>query len=252
LPSLSINDVSAFEGDSGTRTFSFTVSLSAPAPSTVTFDIATADGTATTADNDYLAKSLAGQTIAAGQQTLQFDVIVNGDAAIEPDEDFVVNVTHVSGANIADGQGTRTIQNDDSPKLTINDISAVEGDSGGETFTFMVSLSQPAPAGGVTFDIATSDGTATTAGNDYLARSLIGQSIPAGQTSYLFDVTVNGDTLVEPTETFVVNVTNVNGAVVQDSQGAGTIQNDDVADLKISQVYGGGNNAGANYQNDFV
>jgi hypothetical protein len=39
---------------------------------------------------------------------------------------------------------------------------------------------------------------------------------------------------------------------IGDGQGQGTIQNDDVANLSISQVYGGGNNAGAAYQNDFV
>ncbi|HYX28378.1 MAG TPA: Calx-beta domain-containing protein [Pyrinomonadaceae bacterium] len=252
LPTLSVNDVAAAEGDAGTKTFTFTISLSAPAPSTVTFDIASADGTATTADNDYVARSLTGQTIAAGQQTYQFDVTVNGDTTVEANETFFVNVANVSGATIADGQGIGTIQNDDSPALSINDVSANEGDTGTTTFTFTVSLSQPAPAGGVTFDIATADGTATTAGNDYVARSLTSQTIPAGQSNYTFDVTVNGDTLVEPNETFLVNITNLTGAAVLDGQGVGTIQNDDVADLKISQVYGGGNNSGATYQNDFV
>jgi hypothetical protein len=42
------------EGNSGTTTFTFTVSLSAPAPSTVNFDIATQDNTATVANNDYV------------------------------------------------------------------------------------------------------------------------------------------------------------------------------------------------------
>jgi uncharacterized protein (TIGR03437 family) len=48
-PSLSINDVSHAEGDEGSSTFTFTVSLSAPATSPVTFDIATQDNTATVA-----------------------------------------------------------------------------------------------------------------------------------------------------------------------------------------------------------
>jgi ribosomal protein L35AE/L33A len=252
LPALSINDVTAAEGDAGTKTFSFTVSLSAPAPATVSFDIVTADGTATTSDNDYVARNLTSQTIAAGQQTFQFDVTVNGDTAIEANETFVVNVTNVAGATVADGQGAGTIQNDDSPALSINEVSANEGDTGTSTFTFTVSLSQPAPAGGVTFDIATADGTATTAANDYVARALTNQIIPAGQSSYTFDVNVNGDKLVESNETFFVNVTNVNAANVLDSQGQGTVQNDDVANLKISQVFGGGNNSGATYQNDFV
>src|SRR5205085_2747007 len=252
-PTLSINDVSQNEGDSGTTTFTFTVSLSTPAPAAgVTFDIATQDGTATTANNDYVAKSLTAQTIPAGSQTYTFTVDVNGDTAIEPNETFHVNVTNVTGASVADGKGAGSIQNDDSPVLSINDVDANEGDTGPSTFSFTVSLSQPAQAGGVVFDIATVDGTATTAANDYVARSLTSQMIPAGQSTYTFDVTVNGDKLVEPNETFFVNVTNVTGGTVLDGQGQGAIQNDDVANLKISQVFGGGNNSGATLQHDFV
>ena len=70
------------------------------------------------------------------------------------------------------------------PSLSINDVSLAEGDSGTTAFDFTVSLSAIAGPGGVTFDIATSDGTATVADNDYTARSLTGQTIPAGSSSY--------------------------------------------------------------------
>jgi len=90
---------------SGTKTFSFTISLSAPAPATVTFDIATQDNTATLADNDYVERSLTSQTISAGNSTYTFDVTVNGDTNIEPDESFFSNVSNVSGATVSDGQG---------------------------------------------------------------------------------------------------------------------------------------------------
>jgi len=253
VPTLSIDDVSANEGNAGTTTFTFTVSLSSPAPAGgATFDIATADNTATVADNDYVAKSLTAQTIAAGAQTYQFTVTVNGDATVEPNETFLVNVTNVTGATMADGQGVGMIQSDDSPTLSINDVSASEGNSGTTTFTFTVTSSLPAPAGGITFDIATADGTATVADNDYVARSLTAQTIPEGDTSYTFDVSVNGDPLVEANETFFVNLSNVAGATAADGQGQGTIQNDDGALLVISQVYAGGGNAGAQFSNDFV
>ncbi len=75
-----------------------------------------------------------------------------------------------------------------------------------------VSLSAAAPTGGVTFDIATADNSATVADNDYVTRSLTSQTIAAGNDTYTFDVTVNGDTTVETNETFYVNVTNVTGA----------------------------------------
>jgi hypothetical protein len=252
-PTLTINDVTRNEGNSGENTFTFTVSLSTPAPSGgVNFNIATQDGTATTADNDYVARTLNGQTIAAGQSTYNFDVTVNGDLSIEPNETFRVNVTNVSGASIGDGQGIGTIINDDSPLLSIGDASANEGDSGAKTFTFTVTATLPAPPGGITFDIATADGTATSASGDFVARHLLSQTIPAGQTSYTFEVTVNGDTLVEPNETFNVNLSNVANAGVADGGGLGTIQNDDSADLVISQVFGGGDNSGAPLRNDFV
>ena len=130
------------------------------------------------------------------------------------------------------GAGTTT--------LSIDDVNIAEGDAGTTTFRFTVSLSAPAPAGGVTFDVATADSTATTAGNDYLANSLTGQSIPEGSATYKFDVAVNGDTATEPDETFLVNISNVVGATVADGQGRGTIANDDVSLTPIASIQGPG------------
>ena len=113
------------------------------------------------------------------------------------------------------------------PALSINDVSVSEGNSGTTSFDFTVSLSPAAGAGGVTFDIATADNTATVADNDYVANSLTGQTIPAGSSSYTFSVLVNGDAAEEVDETFFVDVTNVTGATVTDGQGQGTIVNDD-------------------------
>jgi uncharacterized repeat protein (TIGR01451 family) len=235
---LTINDVSLNEGNAGTTSFTFTVSLSAPAGAGgVTFDIATANGTAV-APGDYTAKSLTGQTIPAGSSTYSFTVLVNGDTTPETNETFLVNVTNATGATVTDGQGQGTIQNDDAaPNLTINDVSLNEGNAGTTSFTFTVSLSAPAGAGGVTFDIATANGTAVAPG-DYTAKSLTGQTIPAGSSTYTFDVLVNGDTTPETDETFLVNVTNVTNAIVTDGQGQGTIVNDDIT--FIHDVQGNG------------
>jgi len=121
--------------------------------------------------------------------------------------------------------------------LTINDVTLGEGNSGSKNFTFTVSLSSPAPAGGISFDIATANGTATASGSDYVAKSLTSQVIPAGSASYEFTVLVNGDAVRETNENFFVNVSNASGlgAVVVDGQGLGTISNDDEeADLAIT------------------
>src|SRR3989442_43232 len=227
-PSLSINDVTLNEGNAGTTIFAFTVSLNQPAPKGgLTFGIATQDGTATVADNDYQGRILTGQTIPTGQQNYAFDVAVNGDLKIENNETFFVNITNVNGASVNRGQAVGTIVNDDIPRLTVSDFTAKEGDVGSTLFTFTVSSTLAAPAGGITFDIATHDNTATTAAGDYNAHALTGQVIPAGQQSYVFSVSVNGDTLVEPDESFFVDISNVSGGSVLRGQGVGTILNDD-------------------------
>jgi uncharacterized protein len=138
--------------------------------------------------------------------------------------------------------------------LSVNDVTVAEGNSGSITASFTVTLSSGAHSG-VTFDIATQDDSATAADDDYEANSQLGQSIPAGSTTYNFAVTVNGDTSFELNESFFVNVTNVLGATASDGQGVGTITNDDcptAADIVISQVYGGGGNAGATFTHDFI
>src|SRR5215213_2696809 len=140
--------------------------------------------------------------------------------------------------------------------ISVGDATVTEGDAGTTTASFTVSLSAPAGPSGVTFDISTQDNTATTADNDYIAKTLLAQNISSGQTSYTFDVTVNGDMSFEPNESFFVNISNVTGATINDGQGIGTINNDDCppapGDVVISQVYGGGGNAGAPFQSDFI
>ena len=124
-------------------------------------------------------------------------------------------------------------------KLSINDVTISEGNSGTTDLTFTVSLSAPAPTGGVTFDIATANNTATSP-EDYASKSLTGQTIPAGSSTYSFTVLVNGDQMAEPNETFFVNVTNVTGAPVLDGQGVGTIESDDVSLSFIHDIQGAG------------
>ena len=113
---LIVSDVTANEGDAGTTTFTFKVTLSKALPGNVSFDIATANGTAT-AGSDYAALNLAGQVIAAGATSKDFAVTVYGDTATESDETFAVNVSNVSGVAVAKAQGVGTIVNDDATAL---------------------------------------------------------------------------------------------------------------------------------------
>jgi hypothetical protein len=167
-PALSISDVSTPEGNSGTKIFAFTVSLSAASGKTVSVHYATANNTALSS-SDYQAAS-GTLTFAPGQTSKTIGVTINGDTAIEPNETFYVDLSTPVSATISKRRGIGTIQNDDAPpaplpSLAVNDVAQSEGNSGTKTFVFTVTLSA-ASNKTVIVQYATADGTATTAGND--------------------------------------------------------------------------------------
>jgi predicted extracellular nuclease len=61
--------------------------------------------------------------------------LVNGDTTAETDETFFVNVTNVTGADVADGQGQGTIVNDDVAITLIHDIQGSGSTAAAGTFT---------------------------------------------------------------------------------------------------------------------
>jgi probable HAF family extracellular repeat protein len=221
-PVVSIDDASVSEGHSGTRTITFTVSLSAASSEPVTVNFATANGTAI-AGSDYQAGSGV-MTFAPGQSTATITLLVNGDRVGEPNETFVINLSGATGgAVITDGQGIGTII-DDEPRLSINDVTMLEGQSGTRLFVFSVSLSSSSSAP-VTVNFTTANGTAK-ASEDYNATSGALTFAP-GETTKTITVVVKGDRKREADETFFLNLTGAVGAVIQDGQGKGTIRNDD-------------------------
>jgi predicted outer membrane repeat protein len=111
LPALSITNVAVAEGNAGSTTFTFVVTLDAPSASTVSVDFATADGTAT-AGSDYVATS-GTLTFTPGQTTRTIDVQVIGDTTPEGNETFSVNLSNATNATIAVATGTGTILDDD-------------------------------------------------------------------------------------------------------------------------------------------
>ena len=224
-PVLTIADIGLLEGNTGTRALNFVVKLSQPAPAPVTYSINTVDSTATVANGDYVARSLVGETIPTGGLSRAFTVTSNGDTVAEQNENLQVKLTAATGASIFDGVALGTLTNDDGPTLVVSDVVVAEGNSGTTTATFTVSLTQAA-AVPVTYNISTSNGTAV-AGSDYIAKGAVGETIPAGQLSRPFTVTISGDTAVEPAETFTVTLAQASGATIRDAQGVGTISNDD-------------------------
>src|SRR5205814_2005408 len=126
-PSLSINDVTVTEGNTGTVNATFTVTLSFPYDQAVTVHYDTANVTAT-AGSDYSAGS-GDVVIPHGQLSRTIAVAVTGDRLAEPTESFFVNLSAPMNAGIADSQGVGTIL-DNEPRISINNVTKKEGNGG--------------------------------------------------------------------------------------------------------------------------
>jgi Calx-beta domain len=221
-PTLSVNDVTVTEGDSGQKNATFTVTASATSADPITVNYATADGTAKQ-PGDYTQTSGL-LTILPGDTSNTVLVPVKGDTLDEVDESFDLNLSSAAGATISDSRGVGTITDDDpAPTLSVTDASRTETNG---AMNFTVRLSK-ASGRDVSVKYATADGSARAPG-DYVATSGT-VTIPAGSTSRTAAVQIREDTLDEPSETFTLNLSNPNGASISDGQGKGTIADDDAA-----------------------
>ncbi|MDJ1183026.1 Calx-beta domain-containing protein [Roseofilum casamattae] len=218
-PTISINDVTVDE-NAGTATF--TVNLSAVSGQDITVDYATADNTAI-AGSDYTSTN-GTLTFSAGDTSENITVNITDDSLDEINETFLVNLTNPSNATIADNQGQGTItDNDAAPTISINDVTV---DENAGTATFTVNLSAVSGQE-ITVDYATADNTAI-AGSDYTNTSGT-LTFAVGETSQNITVNPIDDTLNEASETFFVDLTNATNAAIADTQGQGTIIDNDRA-----------------------
>ena len=234
-PSLSINDVTVTEGNSGSINAVFTVTLSAGSGQTVTVNYASANGTAS-APADYTAVSGGTLTFNPGITSRTITIPVIGDTLDESNEMFLVNLSGAVNATVADAQATGTItDNDATPSLRINNVSVSEGDTGTTVnASFTVTLSA-ASSQAVSVTYATSTVTAV-AGQDYTAVSGT-LTLPPGTTTQTVVVPVIGDVLDEASETYNVNLSAPVNATIADNLGVGTItDNDPTPSLVINNV----------------
>src|SRR5205823_13176561 len=221
LPSLSINNATVTEGNSGNAHANFTVSLTAASGRTVSVDYATADGTAT-APADYTGSS--GTLIFnPGETNKIVTVQVKGDILYELNETFTFNLSNPTNATITTATGTGTIINDDSaPSVTLSLSGSPMAEAGGvATVTATSSAVSGQP---VTVNLAFS-GTATIT-NDYLpsASSIV---IPAGSTTGTITLTAVQDSLDEDNETIIVDISNVLDGTESGTQQVTAIITDD-------------------------
>jgi CSLREA domain-containing protein len=232
--------------NAGTATI--TVTRTGGSDGAVGATVSLSNGTATTpADYDATARTISFADGDATPKTVSVPIV--NDVLDEPDE--TVNLTLGSptgGTSIGSpAAAVLTIQDDDAPPtLSISDTPAVtEGNTGSVNATFTVTLGA-ATTFTVTVVVRTADGTAI-AGSDYTATGPTTLTFsPGGALTQTFAVPVLGDTVDEPNETFLVNLTDAANATIADSQGVGTINDDDGAPaLSIAGVSRAEGNSGA-------
>jgi hypothetical protein len=218
---ISVNDVTANEGNSGTTTFQFTVSLSAPSSQTVSVSYMTVAGTAT-AGSDYVSTS-GTLTFDPGVTSQTVNVSVNGDVTFEKNETFTLRLQSPQNGVLGRSTGIGTIVNDDpAPRISIASVSGTEPASGSTTtFVFPVTL-DVASAVTASVHYATADGTAH-AGTDYVAASGTVTFNP-GVTIQNITITVLHNDGFSGNAYFVVNLSIPKNATLAVNQATGTIQ----------------------------
>lgn len=136
-PSLSIIDVTVFEGNSGTTPVVFDLSLNTTDDSDVILFWETQDDGASGGGNcndgvtDYLAESGQQLVFSPGQTEATITILVCGDSRIEDTEGFILNVNGVQNGVPSRPQAFATIiDDDDVPELRIADVTVIEPASG--------------------------------------------------------------------------------------------------------------------------
>lgn len=187
--------------------------------------MATANGTAT-AGSDFTALAATPVSFAADQASKAATVVITGDTLSEPNETLTLNLSAAVGAVISDGAATATIVDDD-PRayLSVDDVSVTEGNTTTSTVSFTVTRAGNT-TGASSVKVATLDATAT-AGSDYTAMAATTLSFAPGQTTKTAVVTITADLVVEPNETFTLNLSAPVGATISDTSGLATIVNND-------------------------
>lgn len=224
FPLLSIASATVTEGNTGTTTLSFDITMNVVAIGDVTVDYASSNLVAL-AGEDYAA--ISGTAILPeGDILTTVDVQITGDSNIEQDEQFVVNILNASAnARIDEDEATGQIINDDFPKITIGPASIVEVDAGIRTLSMPLRL-DAAGLEDLEVSFMTADGTAT-AGDDYVATNG-SVTIPAGNVSGNIPIDTIGDTVVENSEAFEVSIALVQGtAEIEIDSARGTIRDND-------------------------
>jgi len=207
--------------DATARTASVSVSPNASS-AIVTLIVASSEkvaGLTSTLDADYVDR------LAQIQQVVQGDAAASLIAAARSEIPYSTVQDNFSGANLTLRVEQARVGDVDPPRITIEDVLALEGSGVTTQFVFTVRLSKPALLP-VSVEYFTQDGSARVQDGDFssTAGTLL---FEPGSTEQRFTVAVTADRIAEPNEFFMVHLANANHATLAASSGQGHILDDD-------------------------
>jgi hypothetical protein len=205
---ITVQDASAPERDSGASSLAFVVRLAHPSPLPVTVAYSTAPGTATPGA-DYVPAS-GTLTFEPGEVTKNVQVSILGDVALEADETFFLDLSSPSGGVLATSRGVGTIANDDQAG-TIRFGVVPPSVSEGATQVLVTLVREGGTSGPLVARLHTS-GTAM-AGVDYTAPPQL-VSFDPGETTVVVAIPIADDAQDEPDESIFLLLTDSDGAVL--------------------------------------
>ena len=230
-PSLRVSDASVDEGGA----LVFVVTLDAPSGREVSVPVATRDGPARSADDDYVGLASSVVVFAPGVTRQTVSVQTLADDVVESAEIVWLDLGTPANATIGDDTGRGVIRDVSDRRLSVSDADVVEGG----TLAFEVGFAEGPSSRDVTVRYRTRSGTAA-AGDDYdddyesAPREL---RIVAGDTSATVSVPTMPDTLNEDNESLELVLSDPQGAVIVAGSASGTIIDDDpLPELRVSNT----------------
>jgi hypothetical protein len=154
------------------------------------------------------------------------------DLTYEGNENFLLVVSNISAsATAGDVTGSATIVEDDAqPAISINDTTITEGGN----LSFAVTLSNPSTQNVSVSYVAS--GVTAISGSDYTHTGGT-VTILAGTMTGTVIVATTDDGIYEPSETVHINLSSPTNGTISDSQGIGTItDNDSQPSMSIDDV----------------
>jgi hypothetical protein len=158
---------------------------------------------------------------------------------MEATETLQATISNPSHAGVAIGTASATANITDNDSATADLSVTTHGVEGGTNIVYTVTLSQANNTGGnITFDIASSGGSATS-GADYTAIPGGAQIVVAdGATTGTYTVLVTNDVLMEATETLQATISNPShaGVAIGTASATANITDNDSATVTVSAI----------------